>query len=166
MADGTTTGMGRTEIDPRLHEELVAIASDTGCELIHAEFVRNTLRLILDTPAGDGLVSIDDCGTVSRQVSALLDVSDFGSGRYLLEVSSPGLDRELYGPRDYVRFRGQPVRATFTDPSTRRKRTVIGRLDSFDDQGLGRLTIHVTEPEETLVIPLPDLRVVRLEPEI
>jgi ribosome maturation factor RimP len=54
---------------------------------------QSVLRIYIDKPDG---VSIDDCERVSRQVSALLDVEDPVSGKYQLEVSSPGLDRPLF----------------------------------------------------------------------
>ncbi|HVT57422.1 MAG TPA: hypothetical protein VHR45_03395 [Thermoanaerobaculia bacterium] len=73
-------------------------------------------------------VSLADCERVARQVSALLDVLDFGAGRYLLEVSSPGLDRPLYRPRDYHRFLGRRARVTFEEPGAHSKKTVSGRL--------------------------------------
>ena len=78
-------------------------------------------------------MTLADCEHVSRQVSALLDVLDFGTGRYVLEVSSPGLDRQLYKPRDYDRFAGRLARVTFQDPETGKKKTVVARL-----QGLRR----------------------------
>ncbi|HET9678390.1 MAG TPA: hypothetical protein VFP21_12905, partial [Solirubrobacterales bacterium] len=76
----------------------------------------------------DGGVALADCERVSRHVSAYLDVLDFGGGRYVLEVSSPGLDRQLYQPRDYERFAGRLARVTFEDPETGRKRTEVARL--------------------------------------
>ena len=74
-------------------------------------------------------VSLGDCEHVARQASALLDVLDFGKGRYLLEVSSPGLDRQLYGPRDYRRFLGRLARVTYEVAGARR--TVVARLAEF-----------------------------------
>lgn len=65
------------------------------------------LRLFIDHPDGIGL---DDCETVSRQVSALLDAEDPIPGHYTLEVSSPGLDRPLTKPEHFERFAGEDVR--------------------------------------------------------
>ena len=62
-------------------------------------------------------VSLGDCEHVAKQASALLDVLDFGNGRYLLEVSSPGLDRQLYRPGDYRRFLGRLARVTYELPA-------------------------------------------------
>ncbi|MEE8526036.1 MAG: ribosome maturation factor RimP, partial [Thermoanaerobaculia bacterium] len=80
--------MSQTAIDAELEAELTAVAEGAGCELAHLEFRDGTLRLFLDRP--DGGVTLDDCSQVSREVSALLDVHDFGKRKYLLVVSSPG----------------------------------------------------------------------------
>ena len=106
--------------------EIVAMAEQIGCELAHIAFQDRTLKIILDRLEGG--VTIDDCATVSRQVSALLDVSDAFTGKYTLEVSSPGLDRELHEQRDFERFEGSLARITFHDPESGAKKTVVGRL--------------------------------------
>src|SRR3954468_1088259 len=98
--------------------ELEAVAQAVGCELVHAELKGGVLRLFVDRPEG---VTLAECEQVSRQVSALLDVLDFGAGRYVLEVSSPGLDRQLYRPPDYERFAGHLARVTYEDPETGKK---------------------------------------------
>jgi ribosome maturation factor RimP len=66
------------------------------------------VRVYID--AQDRPVTVDDCETVSRQVSATLDVNDPVQGRYTLEVSSPGLDRPLYAPEHFARFAGQTAK--------------------------------------------------------
>src|SRR5437764_15262563 len=111
--------------------ELEAVAAASGCELLAAELKGGVMRLILDRPEGG--VTLADCEHVSRQASALLDVLDFGAGRYVLEVSSPGLDRQLYRPQDYDRFAGRLARVTYTDPETGKKKTEVAR-----PQGLRR----------------------------
>ena len=175
--------MVTTSIDPQLHSELAAIAESQGCELLEASFHRGTLRLILDRE--DGGVTIDDCQSVSRQISPLLDVHDFGSGKYTLEVSSPGLDRKLYGPRDYRRFSDHLVRVTFLSGPERARRTVVGRLADFDEEatGGGTLVVQETPPEpragfkpgkspgqpadgSKIEIPVQDVQLARLEVEL
>lgn len=119
--------MSSSSLDPDLLDEISSIAESADCELLHVSFIRGTLRVILDRPDED--VTITHCTSVSRQLSALLDVHDFGVGRYTLEVTSPGLDRELYGPRDYERFVGRLARVTFESGSG--KKTVVGRLSAY-----------------------------------
>ena len=99
--------------------EIEAVAQAAGCELVHAELKGGVLRLFVDKPEG---VTLADCEHVSKLASAWLDVVDFGKSRYLLEVSSPGLDRLLVKARDYARFVGRKVRVTIEDPETRRKK--------------------------------------------
>jgi ribosome maturation factor RimP len=141
-------------------EELDAIAHGSGCELIHGELKGGTLRLFIDREGG---VNLADCETVSRQASAFLDLIDFGSGRYLLEVSSPGLDRQLYGPRDYERFTGHRVRVTFRSPVSGEKRTIRGSLEGFEPGGESFATLVDEQTGERLRLPLEAIEVARLE---
>jgi ribosome maturation factor RimP len=160
-------------LEPELIAELEDIAEATGCELVHAEFKGGVLRLFIDRPEGG--VDLSDCERISKHVSALLDVVDFSDSRYVLEVSSPGLDRELYRPRDWERFTGHRVRVTFTDPDTGDKRTVIGRLEGFapepegtpaEDARRGRAEVWVDDTGEHLVLSLDEIRTGRLEVEL
>lgn len=167
MTTATTRATG-DGISPELRAELEDIARDRSCELLKASFRGGRLRLILDR--ADGGVSLGDCEAVSKEVSALLDVVDFGTGRYTLEVSSPGLDRELLGPRDYERFAGRQVRVTFTDPDAGGKRSVVGRLEEFrpgggDPAASGEIVV-VDPRQEVLTIPLAQIQVARLEIEL
>lgn len=162
-------------VDPALIADLGSIADAAGCELLHAELKGNVLRLILDRE--DGGVSLGDCEYISKQASALLDVVDFGKGRYVLEVSSPGLDRQLYGERDYQRFVGRLIKVTFENPDGRR-RTVTGRLRTFTPPvpateaggGPGEITVAFEkngEPTgEELQIGLDRIKLARLEIEL
>lgn len=175
MSETSKAGGGQ-RIGPELYGELESIAEHAGCELVHAEMRGGTLRLVLDRPEGaeGGGVTLADCEHVSKQVSAFLDVLDFGRERYVLEVSSPGLDRQLYRPKDYRRFVGSKVRVTYHEPDGGRKRTVVGRLDEMRPAGpagaageitAGEITV-TTEGGERLDLPLPAIQVARLEIEL
>lgn len=177
MSDGSrTSDTSRRGTSPRLGpelwDEIESIAERTGCELVHAEFRGGTLRVTLDRPEGSGPgqgVTLADCEHVSKQVSALLDVLDFGRERYVLEVTSPGLDRQLYRPKDYQRFVGSKVRVTYLEPDGGKKRTVVGRLEEMRPAGPagaeGEITV-TTEDGERLDLPLPSIQVARLEIEL
>ncbi len=162
-AAAPAAGTRRAVVDDDLEREIGAVAESAGCELVHAEFKGGTLRLFIDRPEG---VTLADCERVSKQVSALLDVLDFGTGRYLLEVSSPGLDRQLYRARDYQRFVGSKVRVTWFEAGARR--TVVGRLTAFDPAGVGAATVaEEGDPGGAAhVIPLDAVATARLEIEI
>jgi ribosome maturation factor RimP len=146
-------------LSPTIESELRRIATSEGCELLEVEYHGGLLRFILDHPDG---VTLERCESFSKQASAVLDLEDFGSSSYVLEVSSPGLDRKLYGPRDYERFLGKLVRVTFRAPETGRRRTVVGVLESFSHDA-GRIGIRVREKGEALEVPLADVTVARLE---
>lgn len=95
----------------RVTELLEPVVEGMGYEFVGLEYHPNSkrglLRLYIDAPAGIG---VDDCARVSHQVSGVLDVEDPVPGEYLLEVSSPGLDRPIFKPADYDRFAGEVIR--------------------------------------------------------
>lgn len=109
--------MHSPEISALLEPSVTAL----GFELVSVELVGGgsdrTLRVYIDHPDG---ITVDDCADVSRQVSAVLDVEDPVPGAYVLEVSSPGLDRPLVKSADFERFRGSLVKV-------RTREAVLGR---------------------------------------
>jgi ribosome maturation factor RimP len=150
-----------TELTPEIEQ----VAEAAGCELVHAELKGGALRIFIDKPEG---VTLADCQHVSKQVSALLDVLDFGTGRYVLEVSSPGLDRQLYKPGDYDRFSGKLARVTFEDPETGKKKTVVARLRGLQDaDGDAQVLLQEDGKEgEPWQLPLKNVKTARLEIEL
>ncbi|HEX3126533.1 MAG TPA: ribosome maturation factor RimP [Thermoanaerobaculia bacterium] len=151
-----------------LRPELEQIAAAAGCELVHVELKGGVLRLILDRPEG---VNLADCELVSKQASAYLDVADFGRSRYVLEVSSPGLDRQLYKAADVERFLGKLARVSFTDPGDGAKKTVVGRLqelqrgeDTPNDEAL--VVLVDDKSGERTEVRWKDIRTARLEIEL
>jgi len=105
--------------------ELVAPAiTDLGLECLGVEYSpshgNSLVRVYID--CAERPVTVEDCETVSRQVSALFDVNDPIEGRYTLEVSSPGLDRPLYTPQQFARFVGQQVKIELNLPLNGRRR--------------------------------------------
>lgn len=148
-------------VNDELQTDLEDAARLHGCDLIHVDFAGGRLRLILDRPEG---VTIKDCEHVSREVSALLDGLDFGSGHYTLEVSSPGLDRELYRAEDYEKFAGNPVKISWRDPRTSSNRTDTALLKTFQTapEGAGQIVIEIGKEQHT--IRLEDVVRTRLEP--
>jgi len=153
--------MTNREINPILQTQLEETARQADCELIHTELKGGVLRLILDR---DGGVDLGHCQIVSKQVSALLDVAEFDPGRYTLEVSSPGLNRQLYRAYDYERFLGQRVRVTWRDSSMSTKRTVVARLEEFDEAESPTIELLEEERGERLRIQITDIQIARLEP--
>jgi ribosome maturation factor RimP len=103
-----------------------------GCQLWGLEFFpsgrRSVLRVYIDTQTG---VDIEQCATVSRQISSVLDVADLISGEYTLEVSSPGLDRPLFTLSQYEQSIGVVINLRLRAPFEGR-RNFKGLLASVD----------------------------------
>ena len=125
--------MQKAEITRRAWAELEAPLAEMGYEVIEIEFLqegrRMILRLFVDKTGG---ITLDDCTAVTQLVSPLLDRSDFVSGEYFLEVSSPGIDRPVRKPADFERFVGEPIRVRAVEP-VQGRRNFRGVLQGFDD---------------------------------
>lgn len=156
--------MAHMTLTEELMSELTAIAEGVGCELIDARYRGGVLKLTLDHPDG---VTLTHCQGVSKQVSAQLDVLDWGPSKYTLEVTSPGLDRELFRPQDFERFAGSRVKVTWHPPEG--KRTDTGLLERFipadNESGDAFIEIKV-DPDAMRRIPLQSIDVARLVPEL
>lgn len=93
------------------------VANAENLELVHVEMIgaakNPTLRIFIDKPDG---VTLDDCSNVSRQMSQILDADDFIPTAYTLEVSSPGLERELYSLKDFEKYAGNLAKVKTKHP--------------------------------------------------
>ena len=106
------------------------VLADLGLECLGVEFTpsqgQSTLRVYLDLPEADGAerreVGIEDCEKASRELSALLDVDDPIPGHYVLEVSSPGIDRPLFTAAHFRKAAGQEVKVLLKAPLDGRRR--------------------------------------------
>ncbi len=99
--------MSKEAVNEKIGEIAARAAKENNLELIQAQIVGSgrslTIRVFIDKPAG---VTHEDCATVSREMGTILDAEDIIPAAYLLEVSSPGLERELYSLQDFKRFSG------------------------------------------------------------
>jgi ribosome maturation factor RimP len=127
------------ELD-RIREAAERAARSAGVEVVDVEWKigkQRFLRVYIDKPEG---VSHRDCQAVSEQLGVLLDVEDLVPGpRYVLEVSSPGLDRKLTKPDEFERFRGRLARISTLEPVENAK-FFEGRLAGYAD---GQVKIEV-----------------------
>jgi len=119
------------------------VAATSGLEVVEIELrgggKTRMLRVFLDKPGG---VTHEDCALFSLEFGTILDVEDVvPGGSYVLEVSSPGLDRKLNRAADYERFAGSKVKLMTREP-VNGNRHFEGRLESLRD---GRLTIDLSE---------------------
>lgn len=103
-----------------------------GFELVRVTYGggrKPTLQVMAERP--DGTMGVDDCAKLSRELSLILDVEDPLPGEYLLEVSSPGVDRPLTRPKDFDRWVGFEVKVELGAQLDGRRR-FRGRMTSFD----------------------------------
>jgi ribosome maturation factor RimP len=116
---------------------LKPLVEDLGYEFVgidHSSNPKNAvLRIYIDTDEG---IMVEDCERVSREVAALLDVEDPITGRYSLEVSSPGLDRPLFTLEQFERFSGQEAKVTLFAPEDGRRKFHGRILGCEEDQVL------------------------------
>lgn len=123
------------------------VLADLGLECLGVEFMpshgQSTLRVYLDVPVdADGAareVTIDDCEAASRELSALLDVEDPVPGHYVLEVSSPGIDRPLFNAAHFAKVIGQEAKLLLKLPIEGRRR-LRGRVVAVDGE---RITLDI-----------------------
>ena len=143
-----------------LWELFEPVVTGMGYDLIEIEHFPNpkhgVLRLYIDKEGG---VNVDDCSSVSRQISALMDVEEPVSGKFNLEVSSPGSDRPLRRLQDFQRFTGSLVKLKTVMP-LEGQRNFKGRLLQADEE---MVTIE-TDTEE-VGIPFSALEKARVVPE-
>ena len=120
---------GRIEAEvEKIVEELL---ENTALELVAVDYVKERdwyLRVFIDKEGG---VDLDDCQDLSRKLEELLDAQDIIKTSYILEVSSPGLDRELKKPRDFQREMGKDIDVSLFAPLDGKK-VVTGPLSAYD----------------------------------
>ena len=159
------------ELGP-VREVVERVAASSGLEVVEVELrgagANRRLRIFLDKPGG---ITHEDCAQLSREVGTILDVEDLvPGGAYVLEVSSPGLDRKLNRPADYQRFIGSRVKLTTRAP-VNGQRHFVGRLENFQD---GRVTLDLGESQlkaenlesRRLEVELSNVEKANLVPEI
>ncbi|MCR5322379.1 MAG: ribosome maturation factor RimP [Lachnospiraceae bacterium] len=100
----------KEDYESKTEELLKPITDELGFEIVDVEYVKEGsdmyLRAYIDKEGG---ITVDDCETVSRRLDKLLDEKDFIPDAYILEVSSPGLGRQLKKDKDFIRENGKQV---------------------------------------------------------
>jgi ribosome maturation factor RimP len=135
-------------ITERIDEIAAAAAKQNGVEFVRSEMVgsrRNSVvRIFIDKPAG---VTIDDCSAVSRSIEEAMDAEDLMPSSYVLEVSSPGLERALVDIGDFERYAGKKAKLKTVEP-IEGQANFSGRITSveasdivFDDKKHGTVRI-------------------------
>lgn len=128
-----TETMSKEAIVEKIRAAARQAAAENEVELVHAQIVgtgRNlTVRVFVDKPAG---VTHEDCARVSRDLDKILDQEDFIAASYLLEVSSPGLERELYSFADFEKFAGKLAKVKTNQPINGQK-NFRGRIAAVEN---------------------------------
>jgi len=126
-------GHMRQEVVSKIEEIVQRVAASDGIEVVEVELKgsggNQLLRISIDKPAG---VTHADCERISQQVGTILDVEDVVPGHYTLEVSSPGVERKLLKPNDYIRFQGKKAKIVLREP-VEKQRHWEGTLAGLDD---------------------------------
>ena len=154
----------------KIREAAERVARSEGLEIFDVEWKVGKQRLLrvyidrLPDPANPGQpgISHKDCERVSEQLGVILDVEELipGGASYILEVSSPGLDRKLIKPSDYERFAGRLAKVWLNEPVENQK-YLEGRLAGYAD-GVVKLTVRDRE----LVVPYAAIRKANLVVEL
>lgn len=125
--------MDTSTVSTRVKDIAEKVAAKRGFELVHVEIAGTkrdqVLRIYIDKPEG---VTLDDCSLFSRDVEEVLDVEDLIPSRYVLEVSSPGIERPLYSLADFKRFTGKLAKVK-TKIDVDGQKTFVGTIESVKD---------------------------------
>jgi ribosome maturation factor RimP len=142
---------GKTQEDRSLLELLDPVAVAAGYELVRLRLMSGTRSRRLQIMAEDatGEMTVEDCARLSRAISEVMDAADPIDGDYLLEVSSPGIDRPLTRLKDYQTYEGYEARLELDRLADGRKR-FKGELAGIED---GNVAINLEGEEETALVP-------------
>jgi|TARA_B100000497_G_scaffold63917_1_gene72215 ribosome maturation factor RimP len=134
------------------------VVQELGCELWGIEKLQQgrqvVLKIYIESAKG---INVDDCARVSRQVSAILDVEDPIPGEYMLEVSSPGVERRLFKPEHFNVCKGEKVQITLRQAFDGRRK-FKGLLCGLEDE---EVVIRVDDAQE-IVLPMDSIERARV----
>ena len=146
----------REEYEKRAEELLAPIVEQNGFELVDVEYVKEAgtwyLRGYIDKEGG---ITVNDCETVSRAFSDRLDENDFIEDSYIMEISSPGLDRPLKKEKDFKRNMGKPVEVRPYRPIEKQKE-LCGVLTAYDSN-----SVTIDEDGNERVFDKKDIALIR-----
>ena len=141
-----------------LSKMIEPVVQELGCELWGIEKLQQGRQVVLKIyiESADG-INVDDCARVSRQVSAILDVEDPIPGEYMLEVSSPGVERRLFKPEHFNVCKGEKVQITLRQAFDGRRK-FKGLLCGLEDE---EVVIRVDDAQE-IVLPMDSIERARV----
>lgn len=153
--------MAHKEVEDAVEKLLEPILEADGIEVVDVEYVRERnwiLRIFIDKEGG---VDLNDCQGISEKAGAILDEKDLIPDNYMLEVSSPGLDRVLKKDKDFIRYTGEEVDVKLFAPLEGHKgvKAFTALLDGLSEDGSLKLTL---EGGESIVLGRDKISQVRL----
>ena len=141
--------MTYSKLELKLLELAKPIAEENGCYIYDLEYVKEGktrfLRIFADKEEGG--ISLDECEAISRAVSQVLDESDPINENYILEVSSPGIERRLRTPIHFERYLGKTIDIGLYKAQNGSK-LLSGKLLAFDD---GKITIETENESQSIM---------------
>jgi len=153
--------MGKPSIHQTVAEIIEPITQEENIELVDVEYKKVgktwALRIYIDKNLG---VTLGDCQRISRQAEDLIEVHEVITNPYVLEVSSPGLDRPLKKERDFIRNKGKQVQVKSFSPVNGKKQR-IGTVQDFKNG-----TLYLKDPAGIQEIPLGDIAQAKLTIEL
>jgi ribosome maturation factor RimP len=156
-------GLGGTLIEAKIGQIIEDAVKELGFSLVRVQFLggqagRNQLQIMIE-PTEDREMTVEDCQMLSRHISVLLDVDDPIASAYVLEVSSPGIDRPLTRIEDFNRFKGELAKITLRRMLDGRRR-FQGRLTGVSanqkvgiETSFGRIEFDFNEIESARIDP-------------
>lgn len=142
----------KTGEDRKLLELLEPVAEGLGLEIVRIRLMggtqRRRLQIMAERPS-DHEINVEECAALSRAVSEVMDAADPIAGEYMLEVSSPGIDRPLTRLEDFETFSGLEARLE-TDRLVEGRKRFKGRLAGIEDQDV---LVDLDDEDETALIP-------------
>lgn len=142
-----------SKVETQVESLMADILADTDFELVDVEYVKERdwyLRVFVDKRGG---IDLDDCQALSERLSERLDATDIVSGSYILEVSSPGIDRILKKDKDFIREAGKLVDVTLYAPLDGQK-NFVGELVGRDEEFLRLKDIEPLPREKIALVRL------------
>jgi len=145
-------------ITEQISDLVEPVLYESGYELVDVEYLSErgkwVLRLYVDKEGG---ITVDDCASVSREIGPLIDIKDLIQHKYVLEVSSPGLNRPLKKEADFFRVMGKKIRVRMSVPINGR-RNFSGYLKDIREQRLymevegGLITLSMAEIDKANLV--------------
>lgn len=150
------------EVIQKISDLITPITEFNGAELVRVALTGSaqapTLQIMAEKP--DGTMNISLCETLSREYSLLLDVNDILSSAYTLEVSSPGIDRPLTRPKDFIRWSGFEAKIECDPPLEGRKkfRGIIQKTQEINSE----LIVFLLSEKNILELPYKNIKTAQL----